>query len=177
MMRMRTGIVVLSVAALMGGCGGNAVSRDGVDSKMAETASFSQPAAETSAAQMSLEEVMFRISEDYDLNLAERWENPVEDLSEDALVLLCQSEDQKYAAYGFISPEYGKKGILMNNIIDGDGNWNYFEYSWDYGERKPSLKEQGEYGAVFAFTGGDGEEREIYFETFETGTMDPVEER
>jgi hypothetical protein len=106
------------------------------------------------------------------LNNAQDYNNEVEDISEDAIVVLCQSESGKYTAYGFISPEYGRTGILIDNIIDGESNWNEFdELTWTYGDSKPTLSEQGEYNVVFTYTQGNGLEKSICFETFDTGTM------
>lgn len=117
-------------------------------------------------------DVMSRITEEYGLENAVNYENEIYDMSKDAIVLLCQSESGKYTAYGFISPEYGKKGILIDNIIDGESNWNYFDkYTWSYDTVKPALQEQGEYDVIFSFTQENDMERELYFETFDTGTM------
>lgn len=72
--------------------------------------------------QVSLQRVMDRIT-GQGLELAIPYENGHIGIQEDALIKLCVSENGKYEAYGFISPEYGQRGILLNNIIDGDGNW------------------------------------------------------
>lgn len=122
--------------------------------------------------QLSRWEVMDRIVENYGLNNAQGYQNEIEDRTKDAIVLLCQSESGKYTAYGFISPEYGQTGILIDNIIDGESNWNYFDdYTWTYGDSKPALSEQGEYGVTFTYTQGNGPEQTIYYDTFDTGTM------
>lgn len=102
-------------------------------------------------------------------------------LSEDAIVLLCTSESGKYEAYGFISPEYGTAGILLNNIIDGGDNWNYVEEPRSYGSMRPALEETGEYEVLFTFTQKNidtagskdsmNDTRKIYFNTYDTGTM------
>lgn len=80
----------------------------------------------------------------------------------------------KYEAYGFISAEYGKRGILINNIVDGGSNWNYFEEDWAYGDDRPTLEEKGEYEVLFTF-GQEVNEvyktHSMYFDTYDTGTM------
>lgn len=127
---------------------------------------------QTETEQPLLREVMDRITENYGLHNAKDYKNKIEDMSKDAVVILCQSESGKYTAYGFISPEYGQMGILIDNVIDGESNWNYFdEYSWAYGASKPVLSEQGEYNVIFTYTQGNGLEQTIYFDTFDTGTM------
>lgn len=116
--------------------------------------------------------VMDRIIEEQGLDNAVDYESKADDLSKDTVVRLCRSESGKYTAYGFISPEYGKKGILIDNIINDESNWNYFwDYAWSYGSTAPTLQEQGEYDVIFSFTKEDGKVQELYFETYDTGTM------
>lgn len=118
-----------------------------------------------------LEEVMIRILTNQGLDNVLDFEDGSEYPQEDKVILLCTSEGGKYEAFGFVSPEYGTAGILLNNIIDGEDNWNYYYETWSYGDVKPTLQEQGEYGVIFTFTQGNGDEREIYFDTYDTGTM------
>ncbi len=120
---------------------------------------------------MTLQEVMDRILTEYDESDALPYGDPL-DNTEDALVLLCQSESKKYSAYGFSSQEYGQQGILIDNVIDGSSNWNYFDNAWSYGSEIPTLAEQGEYDVIFTYTDGDGVKETIYYETFDTGTME-----
>ena len=116
--------------------------------------------------------VMDRIIEEQGLDNAVDYESKADDLSKDAVVRLCRSESGKYTAYGFISPEYGKKGILIDNIINDESNWNYlWEYIWSYGSTAPTLQEQGEYDVIFSFTKEDDKVQELYFATYDTGTM------
>lgn len=121
---------------------------------------------------LEIGEVMDRIIENQGLDHAADYESQAEDLSKDTIVRLCQSESGKYTAYGFISPEYGEKGILIDNMIDGESNWNYFgDYSWSYGSAQPTLQEQDEYDVIFSFTQEKNKVRELYFEIYDTGTM------
>ena len=122
--------------------------------------------------QLLPERVMDRIAENYGLNNAQDYESRIEDMSKDAIVMLCQSESGKYTAYGFISPEYGQTGILIDNIINSESNWNYWgEATWTYSDSKPMISEQGEYNVIFTYTQGNGLEKTVYFDTFDTGTM------
>jgi hypothetical protein len=128
--------------------------------------------SQTEAEQLSQWEIMNRIIDNCGLNNAQDYNNEIEDMSEDAIVVLCQADSGKYTAYGFISPEYGRTGILIDNVIDGESNWNYFdELTWTYGDSQPILSEQGEYNVIFTYTKGNGLEQTIYFENFDTGTM------
>ncbi len=121
-----------------------------------------------------LYKVMDRICLNVGLENAYSYYNKEDWPSGDALILLCTSQNSKFEVYGCISPEYGKKGIIINNIIDGDDNSNYFEKEWVYTDVSPQIIETGEYNAVFKFCqeGEDGiVEREVYFDTYDTGTM------
>lgn len=89
----------------------------------------------------------------------------------DAVVKLCISESGKFEAYGIISPEYGQRGILLNNIIDGEGNWNYFDSDWGYGKETPEIIEIADYEVQFSYYREDGSWCELIFDTYETGTM------
>ena len=98
-------------------------------------------------------------------------------IEEYMLVKLCVSESGKYEAYGLISPQYGKKGILINNIIDGEYNTNYFaEETWTYASGQPKLEEMSTHEVIFTFwkeENGYESIRSIYFDTYDTGTMEP----
>lgn len=128
---------------------------------------------------VSLYEVMDRILEEQGLTNAKDYENGIEDVSKDMIIRLCKSESGKYTAYGFISPEYGKKGIMIDNVIDGQSNWNYFEENWYYGSTRPILEEIDTYEVIFTFTqekNGTKHIKKICFDTFDTGTMSVREE-
>ena len=116
---------------------------------------------------------MERIVQEIGLEHARPYEDRAEAENEDAIVRLCQSESGRYAAYGFISPQYGRMGVLITNRIDGEDNWNEFDgYAWSYGEQQPTLTEEDDgYIVLFTYTQGDGSERTVRFDTFDTGTM------
>lgn len=129
----------------------------------------------TSAYQIpELWQVMDRITKEQELSKAEDYQSEIDNLSKDLIVRLCQSESGKYTAYGFISFEYGKKGILIDNVIDGGSNWNYFLEEWCWGDTLPTLEENGKYEVTFTFMqeeNGNKEVKRIVFDTFDTGTM------
>ena len=63
---------------------------------------------------------------------------------------------------------------MLNNILDWGENWNYLEEPWAYGAAKPTLEELAEYEVLFSFTqkhDGKEVEQQIYFDTYDTGTM------
>ena len=70
---------------------------------------------------------------DGDLSKAYPWVNTAE-FKEDANVLIKMAEDPtgQYAAYGFLCGEYGSYGILLNDKLNGEDNWNYFYTPWAY---------------------------------------------
>ena len=70
---------------------------------------------------------------DGDLSRAYPWVNTAE-FKEDANVLIKMAEDPtgQYAAYGFLCGEYGSYGILLNDKLNGEDNWNYFYTPWAY---------------------------------------------
>lgn len=116
---------------------------------------------------------MERIAQKTGLEHARSYEDRVETDRQDAIVQLCRSESGRYTAYGFISPQYGRIGVLITNQIDDIENWNEFDdYVWNYGERQPTLTEEDDgYIVLFTYTQGDGSERTVCFDTFDTGTM------
>ena len=120
--------------------------------------------------ELSIIDVMNRIITEQGLENAISYNSEIEAIQKDSVIFLCKSESGKYEAYGFISPEYGKKGILINNIIDEEGNWNYFEEKWSYSEETPFFEEVGEYEVNFNFN-QNGEKRTMRFDTHDTGTM------
>ena len=125
-----------------------------------------------------LDQVMDRILENVGMENAYPYHNTIEWLPGDVLILLCTSQNKKFEVYGFISPEYGNKGIMINNIIDGDYNISYFEEEWVYDRIQPQIEETGEYKAIFRFR-QESEDgivgREIYFDTFDSGTVSESE--
>lgn len=95
-------------------------------------------AAAESARQEVEEQVQDRMDSilaelDGDLSKAYPWVNTAE-FKEDANVLIKMAEDPtgQYAAYGFLCGEYGSYGILLNDKLNGEDNWNYFYTPWAY---------------------------------------------
>ena len=108
------------------------------------------------------------------LEHAVAYEEGTEDVLSDQIILLCESPSGRYKAYGFISPEYGMNGILIDNVIDQVSNHNFFSKKWVYSETPPTLSESEDFYQVTFTVCQDQEEgmQEILFDTYDTGTMD-----
>lgn len=108
-------------------------------------------AAAESARQEIEEQVQDRMDSilaelDGDLSKAYPWVNTAE-FKEDANVLIKMAEDPtgQYAAYGFLCGEYGSYGILLNDKLNGEDNWNYFYTPWAYtgtSDSEPTMEKQ-----------------------------------
>lgn len=93
---------------------------------------------------------------DGDLSRAYAWVNTAE-FKEDANVLIKMAEDPtgQYAAYGFLCGEYGSYGILLNDKLNGEDNWNYFYTPWAYtgsSDVEPAMEKAADgYSGTFTF--------------------------
>lgn len=118
-------------------------------------------AAAESARQEIEEQVQDRMDSilaelDGDLSKAYPWVNTAE-FKEDANVLIKMAEDPtgQYAAYGFLCGEYGSYGILLNDKLNGEDNWNYFYTPWAYtgsSDVEPAMEKAADgYSGTFTF--------------------------
>ena len=118
-------------------------------------------AAAESARQEVEEQVQDRMDSilaelDGDLSRAYAWVNTAE-FKEDANVLIKMAEDPtgQYAAYGFLCGEYGSYGILLNDRLNGEDNWNYFYTPWAYtgtSDSEPTMEKAADgYSGTFTF--------------------------
>lgn len=118
-------------------------------------------AAAESARQEIEEQVQDRMDSilaelDGDLSRAYPWVNTAE-FKEDANVLIKMAEDPtgQYAAYGFLCGEYGSYGILLNDKLNGEDNWNYFYTPWAYtgsSDVEPAMEKAADgYSGIFTF--------------------------
>lgn len=118
-------------------------------------------AAAESARQEVEEQVQDRMDSilaelDGDLSKAYSWVNTAE-FKEDANVLIKMAEDPtgQYAAYGFLCGEYGSYGILLNDKLNGEDNWNYFYTPWAYtgsSDVEPAMEKAADgYSGTFTF--------------------------
>ncbi len=168
--------------ALLIGCGNNtsvSVTSESVEQneRVVEEAAENDDTIDSdmeSNEQITADE-MDRIIEETGLENAIDYNSEIEDISEDRIVLLCKSPSGRYEAYGFISSVYGKQGILLNNIIDGEDNHNYFYEKWAYSDEQPSLSESDDFYNVTFTICQEDQMKQIHFSTYDTGTMSPEE--
>lgn len=91
-----------------------------------------------------------------DLSKAYPWGNTPK-FKDDARALIKMAEDPtgQYAAYGFLCGEYGNYGILLNNKLNGEDNWNYFYTPWAYTgtfDSEPTMEKAADgYSGTFTF--------------------------
>lgn len=171
--------MVLSITA----CGASKDEENITEEVVDETVDDYEEGVElANVAAISLEyEVMDRILADIGLENAIPLAGDIDGIEDlkDAVYLMCKSEDGKFEVYGFVSPEYGCKGILINNIIDGEANHNYFYDEWAIGEKMPSIERDGEGSFILNFTqhvNGNVVEQSVIIDSFETGTVQPRED-
>lgn len=121
---------------------------------------------------------------DGDLSKAYPWVNTAE-FKEDANVLIKMAEDPtgQYAAYGFLCGEYGSYGILLNDKLNGEDNWNYFYTPWAYtgtSDSEPTMEKAADgYSGTFTFPApvSDPADSRIQVKTwklqsYDTGTIE-----
>lgn len=146
-------------------------------------------AAAESARQEIEEQVQDRMDSilaelDGDLSRAYPWVNTAE-FKEDANVLIKMAEDPtgQYAAYGFLCGEYGSYGILLNDKLNGEDNWNYFYTPWAYtgtSDSEPTMEKAADgYSGTFTFPApaSDPADSRIQVKTwklqsYDTGTIE-----
>lgn len=78
-------------------------------------------------------EIIDRVVVEIGLGNAYAWNNTA-DFKEGADILIKMAVDStgEYEIYGISSAEYGDYGMLLNDIIDGEDNWNYAYEPWFY---------------------------------------------
>lgn len=72
----------------------------------------------------------------------------------DALIKMASDETGRFEIYGIMSAKYGTYGLLLNDWIDGEQNWNYAYVPWYYaGEAssQPILEPDGTGKYTFAY--------------------------
>ena len=123
-----------------------------------------------------ISEVMDRVLADISLADAKEYEDGLTDTASDQIYLLSRTESGTFELYGFVSPEYGTKGLMINYIIDGEDNWNLFYDDWYFGTDSPSLVEDGEdlILTIYQFDDEEIKEQSVTLNYFETGTVDSV---
>lgn len=134
--------------------------KQAAEQKQQETEKAAEAAAESARQEIEeqVQDMMDSILAelDGDLSKAYPWVNTAE-FKEDANVLIKMAEDPtgQYAAYGFLCGEYGSYGILLNDKLNGEDNWNYFYTPWAYtgsSDVKPAMEKTADgYSGTFTF--------------------------
>lgn len=134
--------------------------KQAAEQKLQETEKATEAAAESARQEIEeqVQDMMDSILAelDGDLSKAYPWVNTAE-FKEDANVLIKMAEDPtgQYAAYGFLCGEYGSYGILLNDKLNGEDNWNYFYTPWAYtgsSDVEPAMEKAADgYSGTFTF--------------------------
>ncbi|HJA92180.1 MAG TPA: hypothetical protein H9717_03525 [Candidatus Eisenbergiella merdipullorum] len=180
------GIIISVLCIMLIGCEGKDSAKE-MDTVMAveqkiDTDEESSPKEDTikrdTNKDSSEEEIplnkMQEIIDEIGLENAVAYEEGIEEALSNQIIFLCESPSGHYKAYGFISPEYGMDGILIDNIINQQSNYNFFSQKWVYSESAPALNESDDFYQV-TFTICQNQEegmKEISFVTYDTGTME-----
>lgn len=111
----------------------------------------SEPDGNSEEVQRELERVVSSIG----LENAYPWNNTVE-FKENANVLIKMASDEtgRFEIYGIMSEKYGTYGLLLNDWIDGEQNWNFAYEPWLYSgapSEQPILEPDGNGKYVFAY--------------------------
>lgn len=117
-----------------------------------------EPSNETSSTQstqLSIMSVIDRITSQKKLSNAYSWDSITDiDKHSDAVVKMAADSTAEYEVYGIISPEYGTYGMILNDIIDGEDNWNYVYEPWNYSDdeaNKPVLETSADGKLTFSY--------------------------
>ena len=96
-----------------------------------------------------------RIVSSVGLENAYPWNNTVELSSDtDALIKMASDETGRFEIYGIMSAKYGTYGLLLNDWIDGEQNWNFAYVPWVYSgapSEQPILEPDGNGKYMFAY--------------------------
>lgn len=162
-----SGAVVLTIIMLTAVCGAKPyvpLSADGI---------YTEDKGKDREEEITIDK-MYEIIDEIGLENAVAYGEAAESFSGNQIVLLCESPSGHYRAYGFSSPEFGMQGILIDNIIDRESNYNFFLQKWVYSEEQPTLSESDDFYQVIFTLCQDRAEgmKTIVFSTYDTGTMD-----
>lgn len=83
------------------------------------------------------------------------WNNTVNLKSNaDALIKMASDETGRFEIYGIMSAKYGTYGLLLNDWIDGEQNWNFAYVPWCYtggSSSQPILEPDGNGKYIFTY--------------------------
>ncbi len=162
--------------------------KQAAEQKQQETEKAAEAAAESARQEIEgqVQDIMDSILAELggDLSKAYPWGNTPK-FKDDARALIKMAEDPtgQYAAYGFLCGEYGNYGILLNNKLNGEDNWNYFYTPWAYtgtSDSEPTMEKAADgYSGTFTFPApaSDPADSRIQVKTwklqsYDTGTIE-----
>lgn len=126
-------------------------------------------------------EIFDRVLVETGLENAYAWNNTA-DFKEDADILIKMAVDStgEYEIYGISSAEYGDYGMLLNDIIAGEDNWNYVYEPWFYTgapNDQPTLEWTDDGELIFSYICKDENGEETWYHRvvdcgYDTGHME-----
>lgn len=98
---------------------------------------------------------MERVISSIGLENAYPWNNTVElQRNADAIIKMAGDDTGRFEIYGIMSAKYGTCGLLLNDWIDGEQNWNFEFVPWYYSgapSDQPILEPDGNGKYIFAY--------------------------
>lgn len=126
-------------------------------------------------------EIIDRVVVGIGLENAYAWNNTA-DFKEDADILIKMAADStgEFEVYGISSAEYGDYGMLLNDIINGEDNWNYVYEPWFYTgapNDQPTLEWTDDGELIFSYICKDENGEETWYHRvvdcgYDTGHME-----
>ena len=128
-------------------------------------------------------EIIDRVVVGIGLENAYAWNNTA-DFKEgvDILIKMAVDSTGEFEVYGISSAEYGDYGMLLNDIIDGEDNWNYVYEPWFYTgapNDQPTLEWTDDGELIFSYICKDDNGEETWYHRvvdcgYDTGHMELV---
>ena len=110
---------------------------------------------EPDANEAAVYEELNRVVSTIGLENAYPWNNTVEFKSnEDVLIKMASDGSGRFEIYGIMSEKYGTYGLLLNDWIGGEQNWNFALVPWYYSgdpSEQPILESDGKGRYIFAY--------------------------
>lgn len=126
-------------------------------------------------------EIIDRVVVGIGLENAYAWNNTA-DFKEgvDILIKMAVDSTGEFEVYGISSAEYGDYGMLLNDIIDGEDNWNYVYEPWFYTgapNDQPTLEWTDDGELIFSYICKDENGEETWYHRvvdcgYDTGHME-----
>lgn len=158
-------LLTLTIVLVFAGCGGDTEviipAPDGADEAIVTATAAPEATAPDEVDIAEPEEnacdMLMEIVDRVGVKNAYPWVNTVDfEKESEALIKLAEDETGEYAVYGIMSGEYGTCGLLLNDVIDGENNFNIEYTEWYYSgvpEEQPILETDmhGEYTISYVY--------------------------